>query len=90
VRNPNAKVMTKREFVDGYVDARFPNLTGYAYQSEILTEEKARTVMYEIVKRIDWIEERESGHPILHMRDGKELFVDDTDDFPKPTDEENI
>ena len=82
--------MSKEEFIDGYVDAYFPNLTGYAYQSEILTEEEAKTVMHEIVKRIDWIEERESSHPILHMQDGKELFVDDTNDFPKPTDEEDI
>ena len=81
-------VMPIEEFREGYVDAYYPGLTGYAYQAEIISEDDAREVMEDILKGVAWIQRCADMHPILHMKDGKELYVQDTDDFPQPTSEE--
>jgi hypothetical protein len=44
--------------------------------------------MDKILKDVVWIERCVNMHPVLHMKDGKELYVQDTDDFPTPTSEE--
>lgn len=79
--------MTLQEFREGYVIAHYPGLTGYAYQGEIIDEDEAMNVMAEILGKVAWIEQCVASHPILHLKDGKELFAQDTNDFPQPTNE---
>jgi len=79
--------MPIREFREGYVTAHYPGLTGYAYQGEIIDEDAAMEIMNEILQKVDWIEQCVTMHPVLHLKDGKELYAQDTDDFPQPTSE---
>lgn len=88
VEKPACREMRMEEFRDGYVDAYYPGLTGYGYQAEMLTKDEGKEVMERILKNVVRIETCGNGSPILIMKDGKELFVDDTDDFPVPTSEE--
>jgi hypothetical protein len=81
------KTMSKDEFEHGYVYGFYPGLTGYGYQADFISEEDAKAIMERIMKKVAWIEDTERGSPILHMKDGSELDVGDTEDFPKPTDE---
>jgi hypothetical protein len=85
---PLCRKMTMEEFREGYVDAHYPGLTGYGYQAEMISERRAMQVMEKILKDVVWIERCVNMHPVLHMKDGKELYVQDTDDFPTPTSEE--
>jgi len=80
--------MSIEEFREGYVDAHYPGLTGYAYQAEFIDEDAAMKIMNEILGGVKWIERCVNMHPILHMKDGRELYVDDTNDFPTPTNED--
>jgi hypothetical protein len=82
------KVMSKDEFEHGYVYGFYPGLTGYGYQADFISEEDAKAIMERIMKKVAWVEDTERGSPILHMKDGSELDVGDTEDFPKPTDED--
>ena len=79
--------MSKAEFRKGYIDSHYPMLCGYAYNAEIISVNDGKKIMKEILEKVDWIEEWENGSPILHMKGGKELYVQDTDDFPVPTDD---
>ena len=42
--------MTKREILDGYVNASCPGLTGYAYQATTWCEECGRSIARRIVR----------------------------------------
>ena len=78
--------MSKEEFEDGYVYARYPGLTGYAYNADFWSEDDGKAIMERIMRNVDWIE---GGiNPVLHMKNGKELSALDTDDFPQPTSED--
>lgn len=81
------KEMSKAEFSKGYIDSWFPNICGYAYHAEIVSPRTGRGIMNDIMKKVDWIEDWGKGSPVLHMKDGTELFVQDSNDFPQPTDE---
>jgi len=80
--------MSKEEFEHGYIYGAYPGLTGYAYKAEFISEEQAKKVMQEIMKGVDWIEVGPGDWPVLHMKDGRELYVMDTGDFPMPTSED--
>jgi hypothetical protein len=86
-KNSNTKKMSKAEFERDYIDSHFPMLCGYAYNAEIISINDGKKVMRDILKKVDWIDDSSGGYPILHMKDGKELYSGDTDDFPVPTDD---
>lgn len=80
--------VSRAEFRKGYVDAYYPGLTGYGYQAEMLTEDEGREAMEKIMSGVAWIEQcSDLSAPILHMRDGRTLYAQDTSDFPQPTSE---
>jgi len=85
--SPACRTMDVGEFREGYVDAYYPNLEGYAYQADIIGPDEGRKVMDAILKDVAWIEQCGNASPVLHMKDGKDLHVDDTDAFPAPTSE---
>lgn len=79
--------MSMHEFRRQYVESHYPNLRGYAYKAEIVSIPTGKEIMEEILDRVEWIEDWPHGHPILHLKDGSELFVQHSDDFPQPTSE---
>ena len=73
---------------DGYVDAKFPNLTSYAYQADHISIEDGEAAMEDILSKIVEIQWAEGEHPRFKLKgDDKLRFVEDTDDFPQPDDQ---
>jgi hypothetical protein len=79
--------MSKDEFEEGYT-SYYPGLTHYAYQGEPISPEYAEQIMSDIMRKVDWIEVDERGNPILHLRDGKVLYAESSEDWPQPSAED--
>jgi hypothetical protein len=74
------------DLVDGYVDARYPGLTGYAYQAEMLDPEKGTETMESILDDIVELRWPEDAHPEFRLK-GEDNWrsIEDTEDFPQPS-----
>ena len=77
------------DFRKSYIDSWFPNLTGYAYQADMIDADEGKKVMRSILRKIEEIKpEGVYGHPEFRLRGERDWrSVVDTDDFPVPSDE---
>ena len=77
------------DFRRGYVDSHYPNLTGYAFQADMIEEAEGRKIMRRMLRSIVEIETNGVyGHPEIKLKGERDWrSVVSTDDFPIPTDE---
>lgn len=77
------------DFVSGYVEGQYPGLTGYAYQADMVSIERGREIMDELLDDIVEIRYVGDAHPEFRLK-GEDNWRSsvDTEDFPQPSADE--
>ncbi len=79
-----ARRVSKDDVRKNTIYSRYPGIIGYAYNADNLSIEDGDKVMEHLISEAKSVTLDREGNYYLHMKNGKVINVQDSNDFPQP------